>query len=153
MFRSWCRNKLTPLSQCQQLQSVIIESANQNRDNPASHWYRNLFGNAYIAPDSFKQPDRAFVSAACKMQKQIGSEPKGKVSENPHKKKKSGSGPKQWWPLLENPKIPHQKSQFFCPHKTLFFCTRSSTWGSSQKGYFTVTVLILRCKSVFLRIF
>ena len=44
-----------------------------------------------------------------------------KVSENPHKKKKSGSGPKQWWPLLENPKIPHQKSQFFCPHKTLFF--------------------------------
>ena len=120
MFRSWCRNKLTPLSQCQQLQSVIIESANQNRDNPASHWYRNLFGNAYIAPDSFKQPDRAFVSAACKMQKQIGSEPKGKVSENPHKKKKSGSGPKQWWPLLENPKIPHQKSQFFCPHKTFF---------------------------------
>ena len=31
------QKQLTPLSQCQQLQSVIIESSNQNRDNPASH--------------------------------------------------------------------------------------------------------------------
>jgi hypothetical protein len=68
------QKQLTPLSRCQQLQSVIIESANQNRDNPASHWYRNTFGHVYIAPDSLKQPDRAFVSAVCKMQKRMGSE-------------------------------------------------------------------------------
>jgi hypothetical protein len=33
-----------------------------------------MFGNVYIALDSLKQPDRAFVSAVCKMQKQMGSE-------------------------------------------------------------------------------
>ena len=68
------QKQLTPLSQCQQLQLVIIESANQNRDNPASHWYSNTFGNVYIAPDSLKRPDGAFVSAVCKMQKRMGSE-------------------------------------------------------------------------------
>ena len=68
------QKQLTPLSRCQQLQSVIIESANQNRDNPSSHWYRNTFGHVYISPDSLKRPDRAFVSAVCKMQKQMGSE-------------------------------------------------------------------------------
>ena len=68
------QKQLTPLSRCQQLQSVIIESANLNRNNPESHWYRNTFGNVYISPDSLKRPDRAFVSAVCKMQKRVGSE-------------------------------------------------------------------------------
>ena len=41
--------------------------------------------------------------------------------ENPHKTKKVGSGPPAQLPLLENPQISHQKTQFLCPHKTFFF--------------------------------
>ena len=77
----------------------------------------------------------------------------GKLLEDHQKTKKSTSGPPTPQPLLETPKLPHTKSDFLSPHKTLFFLDRRSTCRSSWKRYFTVTVLILRCESVFFCIF
>jgi len=47
----------------------------------------------------------------------------GKLLEDHQKTKKSTSGPPAPRPLLENPKLPHTKSDFLSPHKKIFFWT------------------------------
>ncbi len=49
--------------------------------------------------------------------------------------------------------IPHQKSQFLCPHKAFFFAPGTVPEEAPRNIFFSVTVLVLRCKSVFLHIF
>ena len=64
---------MATLSECEKLQQVVIALSENNRDNIDSDWYGNSFGKVYIATDSAKRPDKAFVSAVIKMQRRQGT--------------------------------------------------------------------------------
>jgi hypothetical protein len=64
---------MAKMSQCEELQGILISLSEINRDISESPLHSNTFGKLYIAPDSVKQPDKAFVSAVIKMQRRQGT--------------------------------------------------------------------------------
>jgi hypothetical protein len=52
---------------------MLISLSEINRYISESPWHSNTFGKLYVAPNSVKQPDKAFVSAAIKMQRRQGT--------------------------------------------------------------------------------
>jgi hypothetical protein len=64
---------MAKLSQCEELQRILIRLSETNRDESESPWNGNNIGTRRIVPDSVKQPDKAFVSAVIKMQRRYGT--------------------------------------------------------------------------------
>jgi hypothetical protein len=67
------QKSMATLSECEKLQKIVIALSEDNRYNIDSDWYGNSFGKVYIATDSAKRPDKAFVSAVIKMQRRQGT--------------------------------------------------------------------------------
>jgi hypothetical protein len=71
----YLQERLLPMHECHELQEWLILTVQKGKVNEDSHWYLSDYRDDYISirSDSHKLPNKIFVSAVCKMQKQQGS--------------------------------------------------------------------------------